>query len=108
MTCPKVKNNAWKSLKKMNRKQLRIATQILTGHTTLRYHLFKMGIEPSPICQNCDEAPETVEHFLKSCPRYSRLRHGVFGNFTLDKELHEYKIFDIMKFVKRSKRLAIE
>ena len=39
-------------------------TQMLTGHSTLQRHLYLMKMEDSPICQNCLEDEETVEHFL--------------------------------------------
>ena len=108
MMCPSVRNNIWKYLKGMSRKNIMIATQILTGHTTLRYHLFKMKIEPSAICQNCNLDNETVEHFLKDCPRYRRLRYDIFREFELRKELYKYRFTDIMKFVRQSKRLIVD
>ena len=104
MMCPSVRNNIWKYLKGMSRKNIMIATQILTGHTTLRYHLYKMKIEPSPTCQQCNLDSETVEHFLRECPKYRRLRYEIFREFELKKELYRYKFIDIMKFVKQSKR----
>ena len=108
MMCPNIRNNFWKYLKGMSRKNIMIATQILTGHCTLRYHLFKMKIEPSPTCENCNLDRETVEHFLKHCPKYRKIRYEIFREFELKKQLYHYKFTDIMKFVKRSKRLLVD
>ena len=91
MMCPNVRNNLWKYLKGMTRKNIMYATQILTGHTILRYHLWKMKIEPSPICLNCNLENETVEHFLKNCPKYRKIRYEIFREFELKKDLHRYK-----------------
>lgn len=51
-------------------------TQILTGHSLLSAHQFKIGSVPSPTCE-CGLAPETVEHFLLSCNRFDRQRTGL-------------------------------
>ena len=67
-----------------------------------------MKIEPSPICLNCNLENETVEHFLKNCPKYRKIRYEIFREFELKKDLHRYKFLDIMKFVKRSQRLMID
>jgi hypothetical protein len=47
-----------KELLKLNRKQLRWVTGLLTGHCHLKGHLFKMGLTNSPTCEKCLEKDE--------------------------------------------------
>ncbi|KAJ7150969.1 hypothetical protein C8R43DRAFT_834675, partial [Mycena crocata] len=48
-------------------------TQMRTSHIGLNAYLFRFNLAPSPSCDLCS-APETVPHFLLSCPRYRRQR----------------------------------
>ena len=45
-------------------------TQVLTGHSMLNSHQFKIGAAQSPLC-NCGEESETVRHFLLACPNFA-------------------------------------
>ena len=50
------------------------------GHTRLKNHLFKLGMEDDPNC-NCGEE-ETIEHVILRCPRYFtarvRFKHSLY------------------------------
>ncbi|KAJ6449489.1 hypothetical protein C8R45DRAFT_753748, partial [Mycena sanguinolenta] len=48
-------------------------TQLRTGHIGLNAHLHRFGAAPSPLCSHC-AIPETVPHYLLSCPGYRRQR----------------------------------
>ena len=50
MAVPAVSLEVCDSIKNLTRKQIRVHTHTLTGHNVLRYHLFNMKIEVSPIC----------------------------------------------------------
>ncbi|KAJ6572192.1 hypothetical protein B0H19DRAFT_879913, partial [Mycena capillaripes] len=46
-----------------------ILTQLRTTHFALNTYLYRFHLAPSPDCDLC-LVPETVPHFLISCPRY--------------------------------------
>ena len=52
----------------MSRKDLRVATQILTGRAALNYHLSKLKRTIQPISPLCKAGKETVFHFRGQCP----------------------------------------
>ena len=84
-------------------------TQMLTGHSTLRRHLFLMKMEDDPICQNCLEDEETVEHFLCHCPAFARNRRIALGYISLSStDLPNYSLKKILKFVKSTKRFELD
>ena len=49
---------------KMSTEDLRVATQILTGHADLNYHLRKLNGDIAPTCSLGREENENVEHVL--------------------------------------------
>ena len=58
----------------MPRRYASILTQLRTNHVPLRAYLHKVNIAESPVCEQCEEAPETVTHFIMFCPKYSAQR----------------------------------
>jgi hypothetical protein len=44
--------------------QFRVVTGFLTGHNTLRRHLFLLGLANSPVCRGCGVKEETSAHVL--------------------------------------------
>ncbi|VDC00148.1 unnamed protein product [Peniophora sp. CBMAI 1063] len=48
--------------------------QIRSGHAQLGAHLHRIGCLPSPTCEACGEADETVNHYLYDCPRWQDAR----------------------------------
>ena len=50
--------------------------QILTGHSYLNYFLSKIKIVDSPLCK-WETEPETIEHFLFTCPLYLSSRQNL-------------------------------
>ena len=59
-------------------KQASLLIQLHTGHAPLNKHLFNIKSADSPICPACEDAHETVHHFLLSCPAYERHRRHLF------------------------------
>ena len=47
-----------------NRTQSRTVTGPLTGHNTLRRHLYLMGLSDSPLCRRCGAEDETSAHIF--------------------------------------------
>jgi ribonuclease HI len=46
----------------LNRTQSRVVTDFLTGHNTLRMHLFLLGLANSPMCRGCGMKEEISAH----------------------------------------------
>jgi len=54
--------------------------RLCTGHCKLNHHLSRLGLHLDVLCDQCD-LPETVEHVIEVCPKYSaarqRLQHAL-------------------------------
>jgi len=50
-----------------NRTQSRVVIGLLTGHNTLRRHLYVMGLSDNPICRKCGTEEETSVRILREC-----------------------------------------
>ena len=88
-----------------NRSNIRILTQIITGHANLQRHRSIMGIEDDPTCPKCGDTEETSYHYLMECPYYNKIRHSIFMFQILDKrDLPYINLSDILSFVRRTKR----
>ena len=69
-----------------NRTQTRVVIGLLTGHNTLRRHLYILGLCNNPICRKCGNEEETSVHILCECEALASLRHAYLGSFFLDPE----------------------
>jgi len=69
-----------------NRTQSRVVTGLLTGHNTLRRHLYIMGLSNNPTCRKCGTGEETSVHILCECEALASLRYTHLGSFVLDPE----------------------
>jgi hypothetical protein len=67
-----------------NRAQSRVVTGLLTGHNTLRRHLYLLGLLDSPLCRRCGVKEETSAHILCECEALALLRHMYLGSFFLE------------------------
>lgn len=85
----------------LKRHDIRTITGILTGHCPLMRHMKIIKASESSTCPCCLEEDETVEHYLCSCPAFSRIRWRVFGVAELDSDqllnLDPKKILDFAK-----------
>ena len=69
-----------KSLSNLGKNKLRAATQYLTGHCELNYHLNKYRPQNiSKICPHCSMEEETMNHFIGQCPMWFNRRERFFN-----------------------------
>jgi hypothetical protein len=73
---------AW--LLSFNRTQSRFVIGFLTGHNTLTWHLYVMGLGSNPTCRKCGTEEEIFVHVLCECEDLASLRHACLGSFFLD------------------------
>ena len=64
-----------------NSNQSRVVTGLLTGHNTLRRHLYLLGLLDSPLCRKCGVKEENSAHILCECYALAALRHRYLGSF---------------------------
>ncbi|KAJ7689542.1 hypothetical protein B0H17DRAFT_937168, partial [Mycena rosella] len=57
----------------LSRPQCSVWTQLRTTHIGFNAFLYRFHLVPSPDCSLCF-VPETIPHFLLSCPRFRRQR----------------------------------
>ena len=89
--------NEWICL--LNRTQSRAVICLLTGHDTLRRHLYVMGMSNNPICRKCGTEEETSVQILCACEALTSLRHTHLDSFFLDPEdIREVSMGAIWKF----------
>jgi len=69
-----------------NRTHSRVLTGLLTGHNSLRRHLYLLGLIDSPLCRGCGVKEETWAHILCECESLASLRHTHLGSFFLEPE----------------------
>ena len=68
-----------KPLSSLGKNKLRAATQYLTGHCELNYHLNKYKPQSiSKICPHCSMDDETMNHFIGQCPMWFNRRGRFF------------------------------
>jgi hypothetical protein len=67
-----------------NRTWSRAVIGLLTGHNTLRRHLYLLGLQDSPLCRKCGVTEETSAHILCECGALASLRHAYLGFFFLE------------------------
>ena len=89
----------------MKKDDLRLLTQIITGHADLNRHNHLMGLADSPICPACEEEEETPLHMLTECPAYAVNRLEILGTHEVKmNDLPDLKAIDLVKFAKSTKR----
>ena len=69
-----------------NRTQSRVVTGLLTGHNTLRRHLYLLELLDSHLCRKCGVEEETSAHILRECEALASLRHAYLDSFFLEPE----------------------
>ena len=88
-----------------NREDLKNLTNILTGHNKLNYYQTIMTNKQNKICDHCNTAMETSEHFLAKCPAFSLQRVQTFGttSTTIDFITKKFTPQTIIKYIKSTK-----
>lgn len=75
-------------LLRLNRKQMRLVTGLITGHCGLRKHLHNMGIfRENPLCALCGEDEETASHVIFDCNALLNWRVSIIGSSNPREEL---------------------
>jgi hypothetical protein len=100
---PKLKN-----ICERKRKDIRMITHILTGHTWLNKHMHTIKISSTPLCQICQTEDETVEHFIYNCPELTEERKLIFGTHNITPRTHPIIGMDhnqILAYCKATHRL---
>jgi len=69
-----------------NRTQSKAVTRLLTGHNTLRRHLYLIGLSDGPLCRRCGADDETSAYVLCECDASALLRHVYLGSSSLESE----------------------
>ena len=88
---------------KVNRTQSRVVIGLLTGHNTLRRHLYIMQLSNTSTCRKCGSKEETSAHVLYECEAMTSLRHAHLGYFFMDREdIRKLSIGAIWNFGKGS------
>jgi len=64
----------------------RVVTGLLTGHNTLRRHLYLLELLDSPLCRKCGAKEETSAHILCECEALTILRYRHLGSYFLEPE----------------------
>jgi len=86
-----------------NRTQSRAVIGLLTGHNTLRRHLYILGLQDSPLCRKCGVMEETSVHILCEYEALASLRHAYLGSFFLEpKDIQSISLEAIWSFSKAS------
>ena len=70
-------------LRSLDRRHLRAATQLLTGHNHLKYHMHKIKLAQSAECRLCGMDSESVKHLLTVCPATWALKQERFDRMGL-------------------------
>jgi len=64
----------------MQRKDIYLILQMLTGHNVLNRHLKLIGWEDIGNCPDCSEEEDSSAHILLRCPRYAEIRRITFDH----------------------------
>jgi ribonuclease HI len=67
-------NKYLKLIANLPRKLASILSQLRTGHTPLAKHLHRIGKVDSPICPECQQGEETLQHFMLHCAAHREAR----------------------------------
>ena len=108
MFLPNIDGKCWRIIRNFNRKNIMYATQIITGHNFLNRHLALMNVENDSMCNRCNLEPETIEHVVKSCPAYARIRREKLGEYYLTESISRYSLKKVLAFVSASNRLHFD
>ncbi|WP_219822735.1 hypothetical protein, partial [Enterobacter cloacae complex sp. 4DZ3-17B2] len=89
-------------LLELNRTEIRISIEILTGHGNLNKHSHIVGRKPSPMCTRCDENKEESSiHFLCECPALMETRRRYLDSpFVSKEEVRERNLGQLLRFCK--------
>ena len=89
-----------KNIMKLNRPQMTLWAEIITGQNNLNYVQSKIYNNIDPTCRFCEEEEETIPHILMECPCFMSLRNDILlGPYT---PLNEWTQSQILNFCKNN------
>ncbi|XP_036146982.1 uncharacterized protein LOC118647017 [Monomorium pharaonis] len=92
-----------RGIKSLGRRDARLATQLLTGHGDLNYHLHKLGRSDTPDCRLCGEKEETSLYILGDCPALVGPRTRLLGSGFLEpSQVRQLPVGDLLRFWKEA------
>lgn len=68
----------------LQREKATLLFRLSTGHIQLRHHLHRIQAVESPLCDRCNDAPQTVAHLLLRCPSLASERFFYLESHGLD------------------------
>jgi hypothetical protein len=84
----------------MNRLRLRTAVGLITGHTTLRAHLYKLGYTEGQECRLCGYKKEDSVHTECDCPVLACKRYRILGcMFLKPEDLKNVRVSSLLSLV---------
>jgi ribonuclease HI len=64
----------------VNRQDQTLLAQLRSGHSTaLQAYRHRIGIAESPMCPQCQQEPQDLEHWVSRCPANEARRRNLFG-----------------------------
>ena len=96
-----------RSIRKLGKESLRSATQFLTGHCELNYHINKYKPDKVPkTCPHCLMDEETINHFIGQCPKWSFQRGAYFNSFyiSVTDVVDDFSLPRIVGYINSTKR----
>ena len=97
-----------RDLANMGRQDLRIATQLLSGHAAVNYHLHKYKpITINKTCPFCQEEDETINHYVGKCPRWFVQRGQYFNTYyaSISEIMDRSSLTKLIQFARATGRL---
>ena len=102
LVLPETTHKWRKTSLQLNKKHLRILTQLVTGHANLKRHRYIMGMEDNPDCNHCGDE-QTSTHILAKCPGLAGPRTAILGKPIISiADIKNYNINTILKFAKQT------
>jgi hypothetical protein len=84
----------------MNKLRLRAAVGLLTGHTSLRTHLYKLRYTERQECRLCGYEKEDSVHIVCDCPDLACNRYRISGCMFLKPEnLDNVRVSSLLSLV---------
>jgi hypothetical protein len=84
----------------MSNLRLRAAVGLLTGHTTLRAHLYKFGHTERRECRLCGYDREDSVHIVCDCPVLACKRYRIWGcMFLKPEDLEKVRVSSLLSLV---------
>ena len=101
---PDINHNWGKILISRSRSDIRIITQLVTGHANIQRHRYIMKMEDNPYCNMCGEEQTSI-HIITECPGLVGHRTTILGKPII--QVSEIKNLSLCRLVKFAKRTGL-